>query len=455
MPKHSKSYYLELLHNANVQAYLMTIRRGEGTLGAKGYYTHFGGGLLSTLNNLPEFGKAWTKGNKHKRTSSAVGAYQFLNTKKHRTLKEIVSYFNFTDFSKQNQDLGALFLLDRRGALSNILKGEILSAFRKTNSEWTTLLGSKKDQPTQNLGDALKFNKDVGGRLYGHNYIGEYGWHMLFDIKRMNEDAWGNLQDYGGLKKASTKLNLTHDLQSKDNNLNRNAKIIGALSPMGIQGSLLGLGLLKLGKFIEEHLSKLKIPHPKLKRNNKSLGDVSDQSENQDKFSFEDWDSKMKWGVNTNEVLSIDKQLSLQDKAIYPSLLSQQMIPGANNPDNLEDAFFSGSLYDGRKYGYPKLINSYPKRYENALFSSSNTLTTVNARQNPEGFDYKVIKPGRQLSKQPAQAERGRTIQINLNRAMIENFSIHTSNAKEGLVDFKEKVEEVLIEILSNANAIQ
>ncbi len=49
----------------------------------------------------------------------------------------------------------------------------------------------------------------------------------------------------------------------------------------------------------------------------------------------------------------------------------------------------------------------------------------------------------------------GRVININLNRPMIEHFTINTKDAKEGLNDFKHKVEEVLLEILNSANAIK
>ncbi len=46
-------------------------------------------------------------------------------------------------------------------------------------------------------------------------------------------------------------------------------------------------------------------------------------------------------------------------------------------------------------------------------------------------------------------------ININLNKPMIENFSINTNNINEGVNDFRHKVEEVLLEILNSANVIQ
>lgn len=45
-------------------------------------------------------------------------------------------------------------------------------------------------------------------------------------------------------------------------------------------------------------------------------------------------------------------------------------------------------------------------------------------------------------------------ININLNKQMIENFSIHTGSVERGLDDFREKVEKVLLEILNSVNVV-
>ncbi|MGN6568231.1 MAG: hypothetical protein ACTHJ0_09775 [Flavipsychrobacter sp.] len=52
-----------------------------------------------------------------------------------------------------------------------------------------------------------------------------------------------------------------------------------------------------------------------------------------------------------------------------------------------------------------------------------------------------------------SQAE-GRVINININRAFIENFSIHAQNIQQGYDNLKQKVEEIFLEILNSANAI-
>ena len=55
----------------------------------------------------------------------------------------------------------------------------------------------------------------------------------------------------------------------------------------------------------------------------------------------------------------------------------------------------------------------------------------------------------------PLNKSGGKVININLSKAMIENFTVKANSVNEGLNDFKQKVEEVLLEILNSANAIQ
>jgi hypothetical protein len=61
---------------------------------------------------------------------------------------------------------------------------------------------------------------------------------------------------------------------------------------------------------------------------------------------------------------------------------------------------------------------------------------------------------GPMRSQAGARQQATRQIVINLNKPMIDTFIINTKDGKEGLSDFKRKVEEVLIEILTSANVI-
>ncbi len=50
--------------------------------------------------------------------------------------------------------------------------------------------------------------------------------------------------------------------------------------------------------------------------------------------------------------------------------------------------------------------------------------------------------------------QAGKSVTINLNKPMIEHFTINAKEVKEGLNDLKRRVEEILLEILNSANAI-
>jgi hypothetical protein len=54
----------------------------------------------------------------------------------------------------------------------------------------------------------------------------------------------------------------------------------------------------------------------------------------------------------------------------------------------------------------------------------------------------------------PVANANGRVITINLNKPLIENFTVNTKDGREGINDFKQKIEETLLEILNSANVI-
>jgi muramidase (phage lysozyme) len=148
--------YEQLLENRNVLAFLLTIRKGEGTLGSAGYTTLYGGGQFVGLDKHPN--QVVTAG---RYTSTAAGAYQFLK----RTWDDLVSKHpaELPDFSEASQDRGALYLIDERHALDDVLNGDISQAIAKCNKEWASLPGSPYGQPTQTMEAALKFYKTQGG----------------------------------------------------------------------------------------------------------------------------------------------------------------------------------------------------------------------------------------------------------------------------------------------------
>ena len=140
--------YAALLANANVQAFLALIRYTEGA----GYHTLFGGEQVASLDDHPRRAITRTLGGKPI-TSTAAGAYQFLS----RTWDECARALSLPDFSPRNQDIAALFLTDRRGALDHVISGQWKSAILGCNKEWASLPGSPYGQPTKTMDKCLAY----------------------------------------------------------------------------------------------------------------------------------------------------------------------------------------------------------------------------------------------------------------------------------------------------------
>lgn len=139
----------------NVQAFLRVIRAGESSQDdSRAYRMLFGGGLIDDLSAHPN---RTVTANGY--TSTAAGAYQFLS----RTWIECQKALGLTDFSPASQDLAAVYLIERRGALDDVVAGRIEEAIAKCNKEWASLPGSPYGQPTRTLEQALKTYRDYGG----------------------------------------------------------------------------------------------------------------------------------------------------------------------------------------------------------------------------------------------------------------------------------------------------
>jgi muramidase (phage lysozyme) len=154
------NHIAQALGNANVKAFLAVIRAGEGTADQDGYRRHFGGALFDSFADHPR--KAITAGlGKNQYTSTAAGAYQHLS----RTWAECKAALNLPDFSPASQDLAAVFLIDRRKALQDVLDGRIEDAIRKCAREWASLPTSPYGQPVKTMEQALATYAKAGGVL--------------------------------------------------------------------------------------------------------------------------------------------------------------------------------------------------------------------------------------------------------------------------------------------------
>lgn len=140
----------------NVQAFLLLIRTGEGTAGPNGYRMKFGGSLFNDYADHPP-GSVTASGY----TSSAAGAYQILTG----TWGEMQAMYSLPDFSPASQDVAAVGLIKRRGALADVLAGRFAAAIAKCNKEWASLPGSPYGQPTLTLARALQVVADNGGTV--------------------------------------------------------------------------------------------------------------------------------------------------------------------------------------------------------------------------------------------------------------------------------------------------
>ncbi|WP_191240013.1 glycoside hydrolase family 24 protein [Pandoraea pnomenusa] len=138
----------------NAQAFLTLIRTGEGTLGDVGYRTLFGGGTFNSFADHPNI--RVTRGSL---TSTAAGAYQIL----YGTWLEMKAAYDLPDFSPASQDIAAIGLIKRRGALADVLAGRFDAAIAKCNKEWASLPGSPYGQPTLTLARAHDVLANAGG----------------------------------------------------------------------------------------------------------------------------------------------------------------------------------------------------------------------------------------------------------------------------------------------------
>lgn len=148
------------LAQPNVTAFLRVIREGESSQNDSAYTVMFGGDHFTSFANHPR--KRNTRIMRGRPlTSTAAGAFQFIA----RTWDEMARAYGLVDFSPPNQDLAAVGLIARRGALDDVIAGRITDAIRKCGREWASLPGSSYGQPTQALAHALEVYAAYGGRI--------------------------------------------------------------------------------------------------------------------------------------------------------------------------------------------------------------------------------------------------------------------------------------------------
>jgi len=153
---------------ANIQAFLLTIRTAEGTAGPNGYRTLFGGSLFSDMSDHPRqvkrYGDKWT---------SAAGAYQFMavspipggGSTRVNTWDRISARLGLPDFSPASQDAAAVELIREAGALGDVRAGRFDQALNKCRGIWASLPGAGYGQPERSLDTLRTAYLNAGGTV--------------------------------------------------------------------------------------------------------------------------------------------------------------------------------------------------------------------------------------------------------------------------------------------------
>jgi muramidase (phage lysozyme) len=138
------------------RALLDTIRYAEGTWAngtEVGYRIMFGGGTFSDLSRHPD---RVIHGGRY--SSAAAGAYQFMPG----TWAGAARALKLNSFGPQDQDQAALWLVQQRGALAEIDRGQFSpSAVNRLSPEWASFPtlwgGSYYGQPVKGYRDLHRF----------------------------------------------------------------------------------------------------------------------------------------------------------------------------------------------------------------------------------------------------------------------------------------------------------
>lgn len=124
-PEQRRARYEKFLQNPNAQAFLSTIATTEGA-------------TYNSLPLLPGKPKAFTDYSRFPLNgpgATASGRYQILKP----TYDDASRALGVSDFSPHTQDLMAMYLLDHRGALEPLLRGDLNAVLPGASWEWASL----------------------------------------------------------------------------------------------------------------------------------------------------------------------------------------------------------------------------------------------------------------------------------------------------------------------------
>lgn len=146
--------------STNVQAFSRVVREKESSNDdEKAFHLLFGGTRFESFTDHPRIYFPLEGG----RRTSAAGAFQILAS----TWDSLQKVYHFADFSPPNQCLAFVALVEGRGALGDVLGGDIASALIKCQKEWTSLPGAAESSSSWTVEKAIALFKSYGGRIEG------------------------------------------------------------------------------------------------------------------------------------------------------------------------------------------------------------------------------------------------------------------------------------------------
>jgi muramidase (phage lysozyme) len=146
-----------LVNNPNVVGFSRLIRQSESDQTDAAYTIINGGSHFSDFSKHPFGELKTTEGGK------AAGAYQWLPT----TWADLKRRYpvDCATFTPWAQDFGFVAKLQDRGALDDVLAGNIREAVGKCRQEWTSLPGAAENAGQYTLDKALVIYAQYGGKL--------------------------------------------------------------------------------------------------------------------------------------------------------------------------------------------------------------------------------------------------------------------------------------------------
>ena len=152
----------EALTRPNVKAFLALIRKLES---AGQYDVIYGGSKFSDFSAHPNiripFHNPRRSGEGVNDYSTAAGAYQI----NYPTWLTIQAVAFLPDFTPASQDIAAVWLLQSRGVLNDIINGNFTVALRKASPTWASLPFSDAGQNPAAFQTALNIYVNYGGHI--------------------------------------------------------------------------------------------------------------------------------------------------------------------------------------------------------------------------------------------------------------------------------------------------